>query len=80
MYTHTGDGVGDACEMDLDGDGIADAVDSDGDKIADSEDVAPENKHISRTDFSRHMTVPLTTGSTIVNPKWQVKSNVSILL
>ena len=79
MYAHVpaGNGIGDSCEMDQDGDGLPDAVDSDGDKVVDSEDVAPENKNIFRTDFSRHMTVPLTAGSIGVNPKWQVKGNVS---
>lgn len=69
--------IGDACEMDLDGDGILESVDSDGDKHIDSEDIAPENKHIHRTDFSQHMTVPLTTGLDVSSPKWQVKGNVS---
>ena len=69
-------GVGDACEMDTDGDGMMDAVDSDGDKVVDSQDVAPSDKHIQRTDFNRHMTVALTSGSTIILPKWHIKGNV----
>lgn len=63
--------------MDQDQDGIFDALDSDGDKVIDTEDVAPENKNIFRTDFSRHMNVPLTLGNGVVNPKWEVKGNVS---
>ena len=78
-HTYTGNDIGDACEMDQDEDGVFDALDSDGDKVFDSEDVAPENKNIFRTDFSRHMTVPLTAGSIVVNPQWEVKGNVSTM-
>ena len=77
LVTHSDNDIGDACEMDQDGDGTLDAVDSDGDKIIDSEDVAPFNKRIHRTDFSRHMSVPLTAGSRIVHPQWTILGNVS---
>lgn len=69
------DGVGDACEMDSDGDGVPDAVDTDGDKVVDSEDNAPLNKFIYRTNFNRHMTVSLTSGARQINPIWRIKGN-----
>ena len=64
--------------MDSDKDGVADAKDSDGDKVVDSKDNAPKNKYISRTDFSRHMTVPLSSGSRPIRPMWSVHGNVSL--
>ncbi len=77
-FHHLGNGNGDACEMDRDGDGVLDAVDSDGDKVFDSMDNAPANKLISRTDFTRYMSVPLSSGSRPISPRWTVHGNVRI--
>lgn len=61
-----GDGVGDACEGDLDGDGVSDEV-----------DICPENKHLQKADFQDHTTVLLSRGE--VNPTWNIRNNVSLL-
>lgn len=51
-------------------------VDSDGDKVMDKKDNAPHNKNIFRTDFSRYMTVPLSSSSRPISPRWSVHGNV----
>ena len=65
-----GDGVGDACEGDLDGDGVSDEV-----------DICPENKHLQKADFQDHTTVLLTSPDETnpLDPTWNIRNNVSLL-
>lgn len=72
----SGNGIGDACEIDINGDGTAFMQDSDGDSVGDSYDNFPENREIYRTGFNKFMSVNLNTNTRTVKPDWRVYGNV----
>lgn len=60
-----GNGVGDACEGDLDGDGVSNEV-----------DICPENMHLQKADFQEFTSVLLSPET--FNPTWTISNNVSL--
>lgn len=62
----TGDGVGDVCQKDFDKDGTED-----------SDDVCPQNAHVSKPDFKKYQVVLLDNDSKEEGlPIWIVNNNV----
>ncbi len=62
----TGNGRGDACELDTDGDGVND-----------QEDVCPDNSKVYLTDFRAYQTVVLDPeGDSQIDPNWVILNQV----